>query len=96
MVCVTHWAICKCFAVMTESVKLGILGVGLAKVVLKPIAEFLSIYLYPLVGNKSESSNLSFVLLQRELESSFGGSKIKTPPSPARALRHHFMVQFIK
>lgn len=95
MVCVTHWAICKCFAVMTESVKLEILGLSLAKVVLKPIAECLSICLYPLVGSKSESSNLSFVLLEMELESLFGGSKTKTPPSPTKALRHHFIVQFI-
>lgn len=59
MVCVIHWAICKCFAVMTESVKPEILGLSLAKVVLKPIAECLSLFLYPLVGNKSESSSSS-------------------------------------
>lgn len=81
MVCVTHWTICECFAVMTEPVKLEILGLSLAKVVLKPIAEYLSICLYPLVGSKSESSsNLSFVLWQMELESSFRGSRTKHLP----------------
>lgn len=65
VLCVTRWAICECFAVMTGSVKLEILGLRVAKVVLKPIAEFLSICLYPLVGSKSESSssNVDFVLL---------------------------------
>lgn len=71
---------------MTELEKLEILGLGLAKVVLKSIAKYLSMCLYLLVGMKSGASFCRYLcvcaLPNRAGELS-GGLKYKTQSSLA-------------